>query len=75
VTTSFNGCKFDVTGIATGTYTNSTGKLAVNSATTGTRKLVAKNVASCFGLVNNGDVLQFKATYTVTTASGKIKIA
>jgi hypothetical protein len=75
VGTSIPGCKFDVTGIATGTYTNSTGKLAVNSATTGTRKLVAKNVGSCLGLVKNGDILQFKATYTVTTASGKIKIA
>lgn len=75
VGTSLPGCKFDVVGTATGTYTNSTGKLAVNSATTGTRKLVAKNVGSCLGEVNNGDVLVFKATYTVTTASGKIKIA
>ena len=75
ITTSFNGCKFDVKGTATGTYTNSSGKLAVNSATSGKSVLKAANVKSCFTLVNNGDILQFKATYVVSTKSGKIKIS
>jgi hypothetical protein len=76
VTTNI-GCTFNVVGSASATYSNSTGKLTVASVATGAHVLKAANVttANCIGQVRNGDVLIFKATYTVTTASGKIKIA
>jgi len=76
VTTNI-GCTFNVVGQANGTYTNSTGKLAVASASSGTHVLKAANVttANCLGQVQNGDILIFKATYAVTPATGgKIKI-
>lgn len=76
VSTSLPGCSFDVVGTATGTYTNSSGKLTVNSASSGSQVLKAENVKSCLGEVNNNDILIFKASYTVVTANkSKIKIS
>jgi hypothetical protein len=50
-------------GMVTGTYTNSTGKLAV-LATGG--NLHIYNVVGCAGLIKSGDPSEFTATYTIS---------
>ncbi len=55
------GCSADVTGSATGTYTNSTAKLAVTGGT-----LTISGVSGCLGLINNGDTATLTATYNLT---------
>jgi hypothetical protein len=69
------GCKFTVKGATDGTYTNSSGKLAVAPRSGSGHVLKASNAnASCLGLVSNGDTLVFKGTYTVATPTGKLAI-
>jgi hypothetical protein len=63
-------CKFTVTGAADGKYDNSTHKLTLAP---GSHKLkVSHVVGGCFSLINNGDTVTFKATYTLT---GKISVS
>ncbi len=74
VTTNI-GCSFSVKGSTDGTYTNSSGKLAVAPRAGSGHVLKAANAnSSCLGLVSNGDTLVFKGTYTVTTPTGKLGI-
>jgi hypothetical protein len=64
-----SNCTFTVSGSADGKYTNSTHKLALSP---GVHKLkVSHVIGGCYTLINNGDRVTFKATYTLT---GKIKI-
>ncbi|OIV36035.1 hypothetical protein BIV57_18455 [Mangrovactinospora gilvigrisea] len=61
-------CQFTVGGKASGTYTNSSGVLAVNSVS---GDLTISGVtAGCAGLVSNGDSPTFVGNYTVFTPSG-----
>lgn len=58
---SASNCTFTVTGTADGKYNNSSNSLALAP---GSHKLKVSNVVGgCYGLINNGDVVQFTATY------------
>ncbi|MCX4553829.1 hypothetical protein OG204_31985 [Streptomyces sp. NBC_01387] len=57
------GCNADFTGSVKGHYANDTGSLVIDGTGNG---LVASN-ASCLGLINNGDVASFSASYLVNT--------
>ena len=59
-------CKFTVTGKASGTYTNSTGILAINS-TAG--ELTVSNPVNCGAIVTTATKPTFKGNYAVTVAS------
>ncbi|CAM5412005.1 Secreted protein OS=Streptomyces tendae OX=1932 GN=GUR47_10335 PE=4 SV=1 [Streptomyces tendae] len=59
-------CKFTVTGKASGTYTNSTGGLAINS-TAG--ELTVTNPVNCGAIVTTATKPTFKGNYAVTVAS------
>ncbi|MFI6725851.1 hypothetical protein NRF20_07775 [Streptomyces sp. R-74717] len=59
------GCSADFTGTVHGYYDNSAGDLVIDG--TG-NNLVASN-ASCLGLITNGDVASFNASYHVTMTS------
>ncbi|MFJ6072584.1 hypothetical protein ACIQFU_17315 [Streptomyces sp. NPDC093065] len=59
-------CKFTVTGKASGTYTNSTGVLAINS-TAG--ELTVSNPVNCGAIVTTATKPTFKGNYAVTEAS------
>ncbi|MGV9909208.1 hypothetical protein [Streptomyces tendae] len=59
-------CKFTVTGKASGTYTNSTGILAINS-TAG--ELAVSNPVNCGAIVTTATKPTFKGNYAVTVAS------
>ncbi|MFE3906223.1 hypothetical protein ACFXPY_39740 [Streptomyces sp. NPDC059153] len=59
------GCSADFTGKVYGRYQNNTGDLVIDGSGT---DLVASN-ASCLGLINNGDVASFNASYHVTVTS------
>jgi hypothetical protein len=57
------GCTADFTGTVAGHYENNTGNLVLPGTST---TLIASN-ASCLGLINNGNVAKFKASYAVNT--------
>ncbi|TRV78878.1 hypothetical protein FKN01_11880 [Streptomyces sp. 130] len=59
------GCSADFTGKVYGHYDNSTGNLVIDG--TGS-DLVASN-ADCLGLINDGDVASFNASYHVKVTS------
>ncbi|WP_224756149.1 hypothetical protein [Streptomyces sp. col6] len=59
------GCAADFKGKAYGYYDNSTGRLVIDGSGT---ELKASN-ANCLGLINNGDVASFKASYLVKVTS------
>lgn len=65
-------CKFTVTGSADGKFTNGTQAL---SLAPGTHKLKVSGVQGCLGQINNGDTVQFTASYKVTAKDGKLSIA
>lgn len=61
-------CSFTVTGSVAGRIVDSNSTLALPGTTS---KLTISAVTGCFGLITNGDVASFKATYklTATTAA------
>ncbi|WP_232837877.1 hypothetical protein [Streptomyces atratus] len=59
------GCSADFTGKVYGHYQNNTGDLVIDGSGA---DLVASN-ASCLGLINNGDVASFNASYHVAVTS------
>ncbi len=63
-TISGPGCSASVTGSVTGTYTNGTAKLAVNSG-----GLTISGVSGCLGLIKNGDASTFTATYSIAPST------
>ncbi|WP_392674098.1 hypothetical protein [Streptomyces sp. LN785] len=58
------GCSADFTGKVYGRYQNDTGELVIDGSGT---DLVASN-ASCLGLISNGNVASFNASYAVSTS-------
>ncbi|GAB2825705.1 hypothetical protein GCM10022221_24750 [Actinocorallia aurea] len=58
-----SGTSASTPGSVTGTYTNSTAKLAVSGG-----NLHLWNVSGCFGLLHNGDAVSYTATYTISPA-------
>ncbi|MFG3245517.1 hypothetical protein [Streptomyces sp. NPDC048187] len=62
-------CKFTVTGKASGTYTNSTGILAINS-TAG--ELVVTNPVNCGSIVTTATKPTFKGNYAVKKAGTSV---
>ncbi|NEB22505.1 hypothetical protein [Streptomyces coelicoflavus] len=62
-------CKFTVTGKASGTYTNSTGILAINS-TAG--ELVVTNPVNCGAIVTTATKPTFKGNYAVKVAGSSV---
>ncbi|MFE9177733.1 hypothetical protein ACFYN5_15925 [Streptomyces sp. NPDC007126] len=62
-------CKFTVTGKASGTYTNSTGVLAISS-TAG--ELVVSNPVNCGAIVTTATKPTFKGNYAVKVAGSSV---
>lgn len=62
-------CKFTVTGKASGTYTNSTGVLAINS-TAG--ELTVSNPVNCGAIVTTATKPTFKGNYAVKVAGSSV---
>lgn len=62
-------CKFTVTGTASGTYTNSTGVLAISS-TAG--ELVVTNPVNCGAIVTTATKPTFKGNYAVKVAGSSV---
>ncbi|WP_329125821.1 hypothetical protein [Streptomyces sp. NBC_01465] len=58
------GCSADFTGKVYGHYENDTKNLVID----GTGSDLVASGASCLGLINNGDVAHFNASYAVSTA-------
>jgi|SRR5215472_5369047 len=77
VAVSMTGCSLTVTGSAPGFYTNSkhtltmTPKLPIKPLNTA--RLTISNVVGCAGIIMNGDHPTYKAVYTVTPTTIKIK--
>jgi hypothetical protein len=59
-------CTATVTGEADGTYTNSSGKLAMKPVSKSGHVLTISKVNGCAGLIANGNTSTFVGTYTVS---------
>ncbi|NDZ82508.1 hypothetical protein G3I19_29030 [Streptomyces sp. SID10853] len=57
------GCAADFTGTVNGHYDNTAHALVID----GTGNSLVASGASCLGLINNGDVAAFNASYAVST--------
>jgi hypothetical protein len=69
VKVSMTGCSFTVTGSAPGNYNNTAKTLNFTATGTGVSPaLVVSGVSGCLGLVKNGDVPTYVASYAVTPA-------
>ena len=72
-TTGGSSCTFTVTGTVKAKVTTTPSKQQLAIAPAGST-LKVSGVTGCFGLVNNGDKANFKATYNVVAADGKLVI-
>ncbi|MYT70875.1 MULTISPECIES: hypothetical protein [unclassified Streptomyces] len=62
---SGTGCNVSWAGTAYGQYDNSTGKLSIGQGGVPASQVVAQPGVSCLGLMQPGDALTIKATYTL----------
>jgi hypothetical protein len=59
-------------GVASGSYTNSSGRLTLNNAVGGGDTLIAKVVSGCTGLASTGDAGKAAGTFIVKNSSSAI---